>query len=256
MKILIVDDEQLARDRIKDLIRRSGAKHSLLEAGNGLAALEIARGESPDAVLLDIRMPGMDGLETADHLARLDRPPAIIFTTAYDDRALEAFEASAVDYLLKPVRSERLIRALDRARILGASHIRKLREHDPARRPRTYISVSGHDGIQLVPVAEIRYLKADQKYVCIGWPGRELLLDEPLKSLEQEFGDRFLRIHRNALVARHLLESLDKRVGGAFELRLRGVAQPFAVSRRHAGDVRKALKGSVLGLEGVRPRAP
>lgn len=242
MKILIVDDEQVARERLADLIRRLGKDHVLIEAGNGLQALALARSDCPDAVLLDIRMPGMDGLETADHLARLDRPPAVVFTTAFDDHALEAFEANAVDYLLKPVRGERLARALDRARVLNPARIRNLREQDPARRARTHISVSDHDGIRLVPVAEIRYLKADQKYVCIGWSGRELLLDEPLKSLELEFGNRFLRIHRNALVARDGVQSLDRRTDGSLELRLRGVPQVFAVSRRHASDVRRALK--------------
>ena len=243
MKILIVDDEQPARARLHDLIQQGGGGHVLLEAENGLAALQLARNERPDAVLLDIRMPGMDGLETADHLSRLDPAPAVIFTTAFDDRAVEAFEADAVDYLLKPVRVERLARALQRAKALNPERIRTLREQDPSRRARTHISVSGHDGMQLIPVVEILYLKADQKYVCIGCAGRELLLDEPLKALETEFSDRFLRIHRNALVAKDRVVSLERVPDGSLELRLRGVDQVFSVSRRHAGDVRKALKG-------------
>ena len=241
MKILIVDDEPLARERLRDLVRRDG-NHEVLETDNGLRAIELAQARHPETVLLDIRMPGMDGLETALHLAGLDPPPAVIFTTAYNDRALEAFEARAVDYLLKPIRAERLREALSRAGVVGRGRLTELRGADPARRPRTHISVLEHGSLQLIPVAAIRYLKADQKYVCAGWNGRESLLEESLRTLEVEFGDRFLRIHRNAMVALEYIEGMDQRADGLFQVRVRGVATPLPVSRRHAPDVRKAIR--------------
>jgi two-component system response regulator AlgR len=241
MKILIVDDEPLARGRLTDLVRAEGS-HEILETDNGLRAIELAESQRPDTVLLDIRMPGMDGLETAMHLSAIEPPPAVIFTTAYNDRALEAFEARAVDYLLKPIRAERLRDALARASVVGRGRLAGLRTADPGRRPRTHISVREHGSLQLIPVDTIRYLKADQKYVCAGWNGKESLLEESLRTLEVEFGSRFLRIHRNALVALEFVEGMDQRADGLFQLRLRGVAGALAVSRRHAPDVRKAIR--------------
>jgi two-component system response regulator AlgR len=243
MKILIVDDEPLARERLRELIRAEGG-HEIFETDNGLRAVELAQSQRPDAVLLDIRMPGMDGLETAMHLSGLEPPPAVIFTTAYNDHALEAFEAHAIDYLLKPIRAERLRDALSRAGVVGRGRLAGLRGADPARRPRTHISVRGHGSLQLIPVASIRYLKADQKYVCAGWEGRESLLEESLRTLELEFGRRFLRIHRNCLVALEFVESMEQRADGLFQLRLRSVATPLAVSRRHAAGVRKAIRAA------------
>ncbi|MBI1732046.1 MAG: response regulator transcription factor [Gammaproteobacteria bacterium] len=242
MKILIVDDEALARGRLRELLRSIGIERAPLEADSGIRALGLAQQESPDIVLLDIRMPGMDGLETAAHLARLQRPPAVIFTTAYDEHALKAFEASAVDYLLKPVRAERLARALERARSLRAGNVAALRDRQPAPHRRSHVSVSTRTGLLLVPVTEIAYLRADRKYVGAGWKGREILLDEPLKLLEQEFGDRFLRAHRNALVARAHVVALERRADGGYALRLREVTEPVPVSRRHLAGVRAALR--------------
>lgn len=242
MKFLIVDDEHLARERLKELIRRGGGDHILLEADNGVSAIELAQSERPDTVLLDIRMPGMDGVETAYHLSRLEAPPAVIFTTAYDDHALAAFDAGAVDYLLKPIRAERLQEALRKARMISRARTEELRHDIPQPRSRTHVSVKGHGRIQLIPVGEIRYLRADQKYVCAGCAGREVLLDEPLRDLEQEFAGRFLRIHRSTLVALNYLETLEGLPDGSMQVRLRGVDQPLAVSRRHVPEVRLAFK--------------
>ena len=247
MKYLIVDDERLARERLKELIRRGGGAHVVLEAENGVHALELVQTECPDAVLLDIRMPGMDGLETAYHLARLDTPPAVIFTTAYDDHALAAFEANAVDYLLKPIRGDRLQDALRRAQMVSRARSASLRQEDPGRRARTHVSIASHGGIQLIPISDVRYLHADQKYVCVGWSGKEALLDEPLRDLETEFAGRFLRIHRGTLVAFEYLEALDRRPDGSFQTRLKGVDRALVVSRRHLPDVRGALKKKGLG---------
>ena len=241
-KILIVDDESLARTRLRELLQDNGGGRTLLEAENGIMALELAQRECPDVVLLDIRMPGMGGLETAIHLARLPNPPAIIFTTAYDEHALEAFEASAVDYLLKPVRAERLMQALARARLLRSAQVAELRRLQPDARQRTHLSIRIRDGLLLVPVDEVAYLRADQKYVTAAWRQREVLVDEPLKALEEEFSDLFLRIHRNALVARDHMLALERAPDGTIVVRLHGVPEALPVSRRHVAGVRAALK--------------
>ena len=244
MKILIVDDEKLARERLKDLLEDAGEGAELLQAENGLACLDIAKKENIDVILLDIRMPGMDGLETAYHLAALEPAPAIIFTTAYQDHAIDAFNANAVDYLLKPIRSERLLEALVRARFINRAHLAELRGNiEGEKTSRSYLSANNQGDIELIPVAEIRYLKADQKYVSAGWPGHEILIDEPLKSIEMEFGDRFLRVHRNALVALAYIEALEKDSDGKVRLRLQSVDEKIEVSRRHLHEVRQAIKG-------------
>ena len=246
MKILIVDDEAPARERLKALLLDRDAARVVLESDNGVTALTLVQSERPDTVLLDIRMPGMDGLEAAMHMARLEHPPSIIFTTAYDDRALEAFEARAVDYLLKPVRAERLEDALLRAGALTRGHAAMLRHADPAAHPRAYIGVSVRGGLELVPVAEIRYFRAEHKYVFAGRGDRETLLDESLKALEAEFAGRFLRIHRSALVARDYVERVERRADGALQVWLRGVREPLPVSRRHGAAFRKALRESAV----------
>jgi len=242
MKILIVDDEQPARERLRDLIGECAGEHSLREANNGLQALEVADQWEPDILLLDIRMPVMDGLETASHLARRQQPPAVVFITAYQDHAVDAFEADAIDYLLKPVRRERLQQALDKAAILNRARINALRENDPASRARTHLSTSNLGRIELIPVAEVVFLKAEQKYVMAGWRGRETLLDESLKSLEEEFAGRFLRIHRNALIALEFAEALEKDRDGRYSIRLKGLTEHLPISRRHLRDVRRAMK--------------
>ena len=185
----------------------------------------------------------MDGLETAMHLTRLANPPAIIFTTAYDEHALQAFEASALDYLLKPVRAVRLSQALARARMLRSAQVTELRRRQPNARQRTHLSIRSHDGLLLVPVDEVAYLRADQKYVAAAWRDREVLVDEPLKALEEEFANLFLRIHRNALVARDHILGLERQRDGTVAVRLRAVPESVPVSRRHLAEVRAALKG-------------
>lgn len=243
MKILIVDDEQPARERLKNLIQDLGnAADELLEAETGIEALGVAHARHPDTVLLDIRMPGMDGLETAWHLARLDSPPAVIFTTAYDDHALQAFEMHAVDYLLKPIRRERLKESLNRAQVISRARIDTVRESEHGGQPRTHLSAAVLGGLRLIPVAEIRFLKADQKYVRVGWSGEETLVDDSLKTLEEEFPGRFLRVHRNALVALAFVRTLKRTQDGSYFVQLHGVEEPFAVSRRHLSAVRRLLR--------------
>jgi len=242
MKILIVDDEHLARERLKDLIGDAAEPHEILEADNGVNAIDTVALHQPDVVLLDIRMPVMDGLEAAHHLSRLEHPPAVIFTTAYQDHAIEAFDANAIDYLLKPIRGERLHKALAKASHLQRSRIDALRDAD-SDHARTHLSSSSQGRIRLIPVHEIRYLLADQKYVTVGCRDREYLLDESLKALEQEFTGRFLRIHRSTLVALEHIRSLEKDESGGYIIHLQEIVTGFPVSRRHLAEVRQAMKG-------------
>jgi len=242
LKILIVDDEPLARDRLISLIGELPGERRISTAEHGLVALEKITQDAPDIVLLDIRMPVMDGLEVAHHLARMEHPPAVIFTTAYQDHALEAFESQAVDYLLKPIKKERLQQALDRAGILQKARVAELRRLDQPLQPRTHLSAVAHGKLKLVPVKEVRYLKAEQKYVSAGWPGGELLLDESLVDLEKEFQERFMRVHRNALVATEFVDTLSKDKNGDLTMTLRDVNVSLQVSRRNATQVRKTLK--------------
>lgn len=242
MKILIVDDEALARERLIDLITELDTGSVIIEASHGLIALDMVQHESPEVVLLDIRMPLMDGLEVAHHLAGLESPPAVIFTTAYQDHALEAFDTHAVDYLLKPIRKDRLQQALERAQMINRANITELREQDQLSTARTHLSAIVQGNLRLVAVGDIRYLKAEQKYVIAAWPDGELLLDDSLKSLESEFQALFVRIHRNALVALQHIESLEKEKDGNVCIRLRGMVNALQVSRRHVSTVRQTMK--------------
>jgi two-component system response regulator AlgR len=240
MKILVVDDEPPARQRLNSLVAELGLGEVVGEAANGAQALLLTAEHRPDILLLDIRMPGMDGLEAARHLAALEQPPAVIFTTAYDSHALAAFEAQAVDYLLKPIRRERLGAAVAKAARLTRAQVDRLR--GSARPARTHISATMQGRLQLVPLDRVRYFQADQKYVTVRHPDGRVLIEEPLKSLEAEFGERFLRIHRNALVAVRFTEALERTPEGGYVLRMKGVEESLEVSKRLAGAVRKRLK--------------
>lgn len=244
MKILIVDDERPARLRLIDLLREIEPNHILLEADNGLSALMMVDKEQPDIILMDIRMPGMDGLEAAYHLTSFEPQPAVIFTTAYQDHAIQAFEANAVDYLLKPIRRERLLEALDRAEIINRARLEEISKDESGIRPRTHLISSSRNRVELIPVDEIAYMKAEQKYITVGWLGRELLIDEALKSLESEFHTSFLRIHRNALVSMHHIKGLEKSSDGGYRILLENMDGGLAVSRRHLQEVRKFVKKS------------
>jgi two-component system response regulator AlgR len=183
-------------------------------------------------------MPGIDGLEVASHLAGWQRRPAVVFTTAFDEYAIQAFEAQAVGYLLKPVRRERLQQTLEHAARVSRAQLQRL----PGAGPRSQLCVARGRGFDLVPVAQVRCFQADQKYVTVLHSGGEALLTEPLKDLEEEFGDRFLRVHRNALVAVAWIEGLERREDGAWQVRLKDGFPPLPVSRRHAGDVKRRLR--------------
>jgi two-component system, LytTR family, response regulator AlgR len=242
MKILIVDDELPARQRIADLLLDIRNDAVLLEAGNGLEAVQLAEKENPDVVLLDIRMPVMDGLESAFHMATLNPAPAVIFVTAYDEHAVRAFEANAVDYLLKPVRLERLKQALDKAALINRSLIGRI-EAVQGKTRRTHISAISQGRIVMIPINQIQCFRADNKYVSVYQGGRETLIDESLKDLEEEFAGQFLRIHRNALVSLAHIVVLEKTNDGSYLVQLRDMPEKLTVSRRHIADIRQKLKG-------------
>ncbi|MDX1442648.1 MAG: LytTR family DNA-binding domain-containing protein [Gammaproteobacteria bacterium] len=242
MRILIVDDEAPARRRLAQLVEKIEGAEVVGEAATGRAALKEVERANPDCLLLDIRMPDMDGLECARHLAQLDTPPAIIFTTAYDQFAMKAFEARAADYLLKPIRVERLERALRNAERPNAAQQAQLAGMQQDSGARRHICARVRDSLKLVPVTSIYYFRADQKYVVVRHEDGEVLIEDPLKSLEEEFSEEFIRVHRNALAARKYLDSLEKDKDGHFHLRLRECDETLEVSRRLVPEVRKLIR--------------
>ena len=241
MKILLVDDEPLARERLSRLVGRLQPDAECLEASSGEEALELVQSRGPDLLLLDIRMPGMDGIEVATHLDTLESPPAVIFCTAYDEYALQALQHQAVAYLLKPVREVELARALAGAGRINRLQLASLREGASAS-SRSYISSRSHKGLETMPVDEVRCFLAEQKYVVARGAARELLLQESLKELEVEFADSFLRVHRNALVSRHHLLGLQRDEQGGWRAELAGLKEGPVVSRRHLAEVRQFLQ--------------
>lgn len=247
LRVVIVDDEAPARSRLRDLLTDCAASLPLEiagEAASGLQALEMAEKQRADAVLLDIRMPGMDGIETAQHLRKLDHPPVVIFTTAYDAYALKAFEVHAIDYLLKPIRAARLLEALSTARSTVAPKAAALA--DMRRAPRTSLSSSERGKVTLIPVADIIYLKAELRYVTVRTRIREFLVEESLTRLEEEFGECFVRAHRSCLVARAGIRGFERGAGeggdGHWQVLLNGCEERIAVSRRQQHIVRDISK--------------
>lgn len=239
MRVLIVDDEKLARDRLRELLNEIGGHVVVGEAMNGSEAVEKTAELNPDVILMDIRMPGMDGLEAAMHLMSMENPPSVIFTTAYDQHALDAFEVNAVDYLLKPIRKDRLDKALSKASKLTLQQLHEINQAQEQPTARTHISVHLRGNIRLVPVPDILYFLADSKYVTVRTPKEEHLIEDSLVNLEREFGNDFLRIHRNALVATQYIQGIEKDPGGTWHVVLRGLDKKLAVSRRHAVTVRR-----------------
>lgn len=245
MKCLVVDDEVLARSRLVRLLEDADGYQVCGEAANGEQALRQAQALQPELVLMDIRMPGMDGLEAARHLLQLENPPAVVFTTAYGDHALEAFDTQAVDYLLKPIHPERLLQALEKARRLSGAQLQNLQVGD-SEKARTHLCARNRGNLELIAIEDIVYLQADNKYVTVCAPGRQILIEESLKSLEQEFGARFIRVHRNALVAVAAICGLEKDIDGHCRVVLEGSDERLEVSRRQLPDVRKRIRNGVV----------
>lgn len=242
MNILIVDDEAPARARLARLLADLPGRYAIAgEAADGEAALAFCRDREVDVVLLDVRMPGMDGLAVAARLATLTPPPAVILVTAFEEHALDAFERRVADYLVKPVRRERLREALERLGIPTRPQQAALLTPMRTGR-RRLLSASYRGDVRSVPVEDVIYLQAEHKYVTVRHLAGELLLEESLRSLEEEFPDLFLRVHRNALAAVRYVSGIAKAPDGAWLVCLRACEVRLSISRRHLPEVRRCLK--------------
>ncbi len=241
LRVLIVDDEPPARDRLRRLLGELDGLAIVGEAANGVEAVDAVNDLEPDIVLLDIRMPAMDGIEAARHIATLTTPPAIVFTTAFDQYAIDAFDAQAVGYLLKPVRRSRLEKAIAQARRLTRPQLGALGAVSQST-GREHICARTGDRLKLIPVADVLFFRADQKYTTVRHRGGEDIIDDSLKALEEEFADDFVRIHRNALIAVRSLRALEKTDSGYLAI-LHGCDDKLTVSRRLAAELRRRVRG-------------
>lgn len=243
MKVLICDDEPLAVERLSRLVSKMG--HEVVAtAHHGQDALEQARLHQPDVILLDIQMPGMNGLVCAEQLSQLNPRPAIVFCTAYDQHALEAFKSQAQAYLLKPIDPAELEQALKQLTQLTQAQLNALPNPEllqDLKTQRHQIAAKTYRGVELIPVENIYYFLADQKYVTIRHKKGSVLIDETLKELETEFADQFIRIHRNALVSIAYLDGLELVSSGQYQVRLRGLDERLSVSRRHLSTLRERI---------------
>jgi len=245
--VLIVDDEPPARARLRQLLVDIGGWQVAGEAAHGRQALDLCQSLDPDVVLLDIRMPEMDGIEVARHLHTLATPPAVIFTTAYSDYAIQAFEAQAIGYLVKPVRRERLERALQQASRLSRSGMATVAAATGQGSRRSHICVRKAKGLRLVPLGEILGFQADQKYVTLMLADGEEVSDETLKDLEAEFPAEFIRIHRNTLVAVKYLQRIETTEDGRSLAWIAHREQPLPISRRLLAEVKRRMTGTTAG---------
>lgn len=243
LKVIIADDEAPARARLRDLLLAIPDATLVAEAKTGKEAVEACMEHNANVVLLDIRMPLMDGMEAAQHLQKLPQPPALIFITAFDGYAMQAFDLHAVDYLLKPVRLERLQTALSKARVLIPAQIDAIKALQPRR---SHFSISERGRVLLVPVSEVIYLRAELKYTTVRTLEREYLIDDSLVSLEEEFGSLFLRAHRNCLVAKEAIQGYQRQQDTAGEshyvLLLKQLPETIPVSRRQTQVMKSLFK--------------
>jgi two-component system response regulator AlgR len=242
-RILIVDDEPPARERLARMLAEVPDVAVVGAAGNGADAIAACVRLMPDIVLLDIRMPGMDGIEAARHLNALEEPPAVIFVTAHDEHALAAFEAQALGYLLKPVRQEKLVRAVQRAARVAVPQLLRVAEQSHLGRRRQQIAARLADQLRLVPVEDIYYFAAGQKYVTVRHRGGSDLIDESLRALAAEFAPDFVRIHRTSLVAARHVGAVERSAEGQYVVRIKECEEVLPVSRRHATEALRHLKG-------------
>jgi two-component system response regulator AlgR len=242
LSILIVDDEELARSRLRSLLADIPGNRVVAEASSGREALHRLEQTPVDVVLLDISMPGINGIEVARHVRNLDHAPSVIFCTAHDEHALEAFDARAIDYLTKPVRRERLEAALQRAAQLKPPPANKAVDAPPWRDARTHLCARVRGNLKLVPVRDVSYFLAEDKYVTAHHAGGELLLEEALKDLEAEFAQRFVRVHRNCLVALDRIVALTRDPDGRVLVQMRPPDPPLEVSRRNLPSLRQRMK--------------
>ena len=246
MNILLVDDEALARSRLRSLLGQNDSHPGLVvvEAAGAEEAKALLEEQAFDLVLLDIQMPGIDGMELARQI-RLNPPsPAVVFVTAHEKHALHAFELEAIDYLTKPVRLERLQQALHKVQRLMAS-VQSSSDESQA----DYLLIHDRGRTERVPLADVLYLKAELKYVTVRTQLQSLILNASLNDLEASYPQRFLRIHRNTLVARAAIKAIEhthvSQDGEGWVLRLEGLEEPLPVSRRQLSAVRAALSGDL-----------
>jgi len=238
MKLLVVDDEPLAQQRMKLLLSEIELVESIRTANNGMQAIDACQTEKPDVILMDIRMPGMDGLEAAQHISKIDEPPAIIFTTAYDEYALDAFNVNAIGYLLKPVRAKDLLKAIEKARSLNSAQLNAVKSQHEGR---TNITAKISGNIKLVPVKNIIYFQAELKYVTVRYLDGETIIEDTLKELQSEFSESFVRIHRNAIVAKKFIKGIHRDAQGHSFVILGDDEKKLEISRRHLTEVKKLI---------------
>lgn len=243
MHVLIVDDEPLARKRLTKMVEAIDGCILVGEAENGQKAIEQVNACDPDIVLMDVRMPHTDGLEAAKIISELSDPPAVIFCTAYDEYALQAFDTLACGYLLKPVKQEQLESAIEKAGKVTKVQKNSIQveEGESKLEERQHISAKTRRGIELIAVDSVYCFVADHKYVTVMHRDGETLIDDTLKELESEFSNLLVRIHRNSLVAIKQIEAMERSSSGQFELRLRGSEFRPIVSRRHVAGIRELL---------------
>jgi two-component system response regulator AlgR len=245
LKILIADDEAPARNRMRDLLADIEHIEIVAEAKNGKEAMDLAESCKPDLMLLDIRMPVMDGIEAAQHAQKLTHKPHIIFTTAFDAYAIKAFDLNAIDYLLKPIRQERLQTAINKAHALQPNQLTSLKSlQDLQKKSRTHLSIHERGRVLLVPIESIIYLRAELKYITVRTVEREYLIEESLTHLEAEFNARFIRLHRNCLVAPQFITGYEKRLTNDNEQQwvalLKYIPETIAISRRQQHLVKQS----------------
>jgi two-component system response regulator AlgR len=242
LKVLLVDDEALARARLRVLLAdcHSPAADVVAEAANAAHAMTAIGQLAFDVVLLDVRMPGMDGVQLAKAIAGLPQPPAVVFVTAHAEHAVQAFEVAAIDYLTKPVRLERLQQALQKVERLA--HVNS---GSPTDLMGEVLIIQDRGRTERVPLAEVLYLKAELKYITVRTATHSYILDGALSELEEKYAAHFMRVHRNALIARRAVRALvkhfDAEEGEGWAVRLSGIDELLAVSRRQLSAVREAI---------------
>ena len=242
IRVLLVDDEPLARQRLRQLLEKLPHYQVCGEAENGYIALQLAQQLQPDIVLMDIRMPDMDGLLASQQLAQQLHPPAVIFTTAYAEHALAAFDSNASGYLLKPIRFEALQKALEKTQRLTRAQL------NPTPLPaestkRTHIFARLGSRLERIALKDIWYFRAEQKYVLVRYSQGEVVIEDSLKVLASEFGDQLLRIHRNTLIVAERLTGLERDRLGFYHAYLKDCPYSLSVSRRLVGGLKEFLQG-------------
>lgn len=245
LKVLLVDDEALARSRMRSLLSDCNSPEASIggEAANAVQAMEQLQRQSFDVALLDVNMPGTDGLNLAQAILSLQAPPALIFVTAHAEHAVKAFDLDAVDYLTKPVRLERLQTALQKAQ----RHLQSQREAQAQETQEEALIIHERNRVERIALQQVVYFKAELKYITVRTAARSYILDGSLNELEEKYAAQFIRIHRNALIARRAVRSLEKHFdaeeGEGWAVRLHGVDELVAVSRRQLAAVRGLIAG-------------